>query len=214
MSALRSAGLSSLRVLGTFLSPLPRTQPTPTFNHAPGRPARNFSRALPAAVVYTVASMNSLPSPLQQVDRKYVSYRGKRLSYFGGCDYFRLASHPNVLRAAREGLATFGLNVSASRATTGNHRLYERLEIELARFFNVETALLVPNGYITNLTVAQTLAGRFSHALLDARAHPSLADAAQLLDCPIVKFRHRDVEELGRVLRRLGSGVRPILLTE
>ena len=158
--------------------------------------------------------MNSLPSPLQQIDRKYVLYRGKRFSYFGGCDYFRLASHPNVLRAAREGLATFGLNVSASRATTGNHRLYDRLEIELARFFDVETALLVPNGYITNLTVAQTLAGRFSHALLDARAHPSLADAAQLLDCPIVKFRHRDVEELGRVLRRLGSGVRPILLTE
>ena len=158
--------------------------------------------------------MNSLPSPLQQVDRKYVSYRGKRLSYFGGCDYFRLASHPNVLRAAREGLATFGLNVSASRVTTGNHRLYERLEIELARFFNVEAALLVPNGYVTNLAVAQTLAGRFSHALLDARAHASLADAAPFLDCPIVKFQHRDAEDLGRRLRRLGPGVRPILLTE
>jgi 8-amino-7-oxononanoate synthase len=158
--------------------------------------------------------MNSLPPPLQQIDRKYVSYLGKRFSYFGGCDYFRLASHPNVLRAAREGLSSFGLNVSASRATTGNHRLYERLEIELARFFGVEAALLVPNGYITNLAVAQTLAGKFSHALLDGRAHSSLADAAQFLDCPIVKFRHRDVEDLDRVLRRLGSGVRPILLTD
>jgi 7-keto-8-aminopelargonate synthetase-like enzyme len=158
--------------------------------------------------------MNSLPPPLQQIGRKYVSYSGKRYSYFGGCDYFRLASHPNVLRAVREGLATFGLNVSASRATTGNHRLYVRLEIELARYFDVETALLVPSGYITNLAVAQTLAGRFSHALLDARAHSSLADAAQFLDCPIVKFQHRDVEDLGRVLQRLGSGVRPILLTE
>src|SRR2546427_9900082 len=37
-------------------------------------------------------SMNSLPSPLQQIDRNYVSYRGERFSYFGGCDYFRLAS--------------------------------------------------------------------------------------------------------------------------
>jgi 7-keto-8-aminopelargonate synthetase-like enzyme len=111
-------------------------------------------------------------------------------------------------------LAKFGLNVSASRATTGNHRLYNELEIELARFFDVESALLVPNGYITNLAVAQTLVGNFSHALLDARAHSSLADAAQFLDCPIVKFQHRDVEDLGRVLRRLGLGVRPILLTE
>ena len=158
--------------------------------------------------------MNSLPSPLQQIDRKYVLYRGKRFSYYGGCDYFRLASHPKVLRAAREGLATFGLNVSASRATTGNHQLYDRLELELANFFDVETALLVPSGYITNLAVAQTLAGRFSHALVDGRAHPSLEDAAQFLECPIVKFHHRDVEDLARVLRRLGSGVRPILLTE
>ena len=158
--------------------------------------------------------MNSLPPPLQQIDRKYVSYLGKRFVYFGGCDYFRLASHPDVLRAAREGLAKFGLNVSASRATTGNHRLYDRLEIALAKFFDVETALLVPNGYLTNLALAQTLAGKFSHALLDARAHASLVDAAQFLDCPVVKFLHRDVEDLGRVLRRLGSGVRPILLTE
>jgi 7-keto-8-aminopelargonate synthetase-like enzyme len=158
--------------------------------------------------------MNSLPPPLQQIGRKYVSYCGGRFSYFGGCDYFRLASHPRVLRATREGLASFGLNVAASRVTTGNHRLYERLELELASFFGVEAALLVPNGYITNLVVAQTLAGEFSHALLDGRAHPSLADAAQFLDCPVVKFQHRDVEDLDRVLRRLGSGVRPILLTE
>jgi len=158
--------------------------------------------------------MNSLPSPLQQVDRTYVSYRGERFSYFGGCDYFRLASHPRVLRAARESLAICGLNVSASRATTGNHRLYDQLELALARFFAVEAALLVPSGYITNLAVAQTVAGGFSHALLDARAHPSLSDAAQFLECPVVRFNHRDVEDVGRVLRRLGSGVRPILLTE
>src|SRR5262245_37089583 len=99
--------------------------------------------------------MNSLPPPLQQIDRKYVAYSGIRFSYFVGCDYFRLASHPGVLRAAQKGLETFGLNVSASRATTGNHQLYSRLEIELARFFDVETAVLVPNGYLTNLAVAQ-----------------------------------------------------------
>ncbi len=158
--------------------------------------------------------MNLLPVPLQQVDRTYVSYRGDRFSYFGGCDYFRLASHPKVLRAVRESLSTFGLNVSASRATTGNHRLYDRLETELARFFDTEAALLVSNGYITNLAVAQALAGEFSHAILDARAHPSLADAAQFLDCPIVKFHHRDVEDLGRLLQRLGRGICPILLTD
>ena len=122
------------------------------------------------------------PASLQQVKRTYVRQRGLTLSYFGGCDYFRLGSHPVVLAAVREGLQRYGLNVAASRLTTGNHRLYELLEKKLARFFGVESALLASNGYLPNLMVAQALAGEFSHALIDERAHGSLIDAAQFLD--------------------------------
>ncbi|MGN6554153.1 MAG: 8-amino-7-oxononanoate synthase, partial [Verrucomicrobiota bacterium] len=82
------------------------------------------------------------PETLQPVDRTYVHYHGRKLSYFSGCDYFRLASHPEVIQAAQQGLKQFGLSVSASRLTTGNHPLYQTLENELARFFAVEAALL------------------------------------------------------------------------
>ena len=37
------------------------------------------------------------PEPLQQVNRTYVVWSKRRLSYFSGCDYFRLASDPRVL---------------------------------------------------------------------------------------------------------------------
>ena len=46
--------------------------------------------------------------PLQQVRRTYVRLNGQTLSYFLGCDYFRLASHPRVVRAVKEGLASTG----------------------------------------------------------------------------------------------------------
>ena len=72
-------------------------------------------------------------------------HRGRSLSYFGGCDYFRLASHPDVLAAVRAGLDQFGLNVAASRRTTGNHVLYDTLETALAKFFGMATATLVSN---------------------------------------------------------------------
>jgi 7-keto-8-aminopelargonate synthetase-like enzyme len=72
------------------------------------------------------------PEPLQQIDRTYVLHRGRKLSSFFGCDYFRLASHPAVLKATLTGLKEFGLNVAASRLTTGNHKLYQALESELA----------------------------------------------------------------------------------
>src|SRR5580700_9081941 len=109
----------------------------------------------------------TMSPPLQQVDRTYVLHQGRKLSYFAGCDYFRLASHPRVLKAAADGLRQYGLNVAASRRTTGNHQLYETLESDLAAFFGAETATLASNGYAPNLMVAQALAGQFSHAFID-----------------------------------------------
>jgi 7-keto-8-aminopelargonate synthetase-like enzyme len=150
---------------------------------------------------------------LQQVDRTYVRYQGRKLSYFAGCDYFRLASHPEVLKAASQGLKKYGINVAASRMTTGNHELYEHLEKSLVNFFGAETATLASNGYSPNLMVAQALAGEFSHALIDERAHGCLLDASRLLDCPVLKFKHCDLDDLARVLKRLGH-TKPIVLTD
>ena len=121
------------------------------------------------------SSASDLAEPLQQIDRTHVLHRGRKLIYFAGCDYFRLASHPDVLRAVHTGLDELGLNVAASRKTTGNHPIYGELESSLARFFGTESALLVSNGYATNLAVAQALAGEFTHGLVDNRArwlHP------------------------------------------
>ncbi len=158
--------------------------------------------------------MRTLPPTLQQVDRTYVLLRGRKLSYFSGCDYFRLASHPAILRAVNDGLKKFGLNVAASRATSGNHQLYERLEEELAHFFGAESAVLVSSGYVTNLVVAQAWAGAFSHALIDERSHGCLADAVKFLECPVALFGHRDVPAVAAAIKRSGAGSRPILLTD
>jgi 7-keto-8-aminopelargonate synthetase-like enzyme len=152
--------------------------------------------------------------PLQQINRTYVKQRGRTLSYFGGCDYFRLSSHPAVLRAIHDGLKHYGLNVAASRLTSGNHELFLKLETKVAGFFGAPAALLTSNGYIANIVVAQTLAGQFSHALQDERAHVSLQDAAQFLDCPVLKFRHRDPADLDRALQRCGPEAKPIVLTD
>ncbi|MDB6023795.1 MAG: Aminotransferase class [Verrucomicrobiales bacterium] len=154
------------------------------------------------------------PLPLQQIDRTYVRFGKRKLSYFAGCDYFRLASHPLVLKAVGDGLKKFGLNVAASRLTTGHHAIYDTLEQEIAAFFASETAVLISSGYMTNLVAAQALKGTFSHVLIDEKAHPSLADASTFLDCPILKLQHRSPEDLRRITQRLGKGIRPILLTD
>jgi len=158
--------------------------------------------------------MQALAPPLQLIDRTHVLYKNRKLSYFGGCDYFRLSSHPGVVAALQAGLERYGLTVAASRKTTGNHLLYERLERRLAAFFAVTDAVLVSNGYATNIVVAQALAGNYSHVLIDEKAHASLVDAADFFDCPTIRFAHRDVEAVGRAVQRVGSQSRPVLLTD
>ena len=152
-----------------------------------------------------------LAEPLQQIDRTFVLFRGRKLSYFGGCDYFRLSSHPDVLRALHAGAKQFGLNVAASRFTTGNHVLFRKLEMELARFFGVEQAALLSNGYATNLALAQGIAGRFTHAFVDERSHGSPLDAAELLHCEVKTFRHRDGQDLRRHLKACRSPATVVL---
>jgi len=155
------------------------------------------------------------PAPtLQQVDRTYVLYRDRKLIYFGGCDYFRLSSHPAVVTAIHSGLKKYGLSVAASRKTTGNHSLHEKLEARLAGFFGAPDAVLLSNGYATNLVLAQALAGKFSHALIDERAHGSLVDAAVFFDCPIIRFPYRDAAAVTRIVQRIGQQSRPVLLTD
>ena len=154
------------------------------------------------------------PEPLQQVDRTWVLYQGRKLSYFSGCDYFRLASHPALRQAASKALKSIGLNVAASRMTTGNHEIYRELECRLAKFFASEAALLLPSGYMTSSVAAQSLAGKFSLALLDEKSHPALRDAALQLDCPIKHFKHRSPLDLAKITSRLSESTRPILLTD
>src|ERR1041385_6747983 len=154
------------------------------------------------------------PEPLAQIERNHVQLKNRKLLYFSGCDYFRLARHPRVLDAAKRALTDHGLNVAASRLTTGNHALFGELERGLCAFFDAPDALLAATGYITNLIVSQGLAGNFSHVLIDERAHPSLFDAAPILDCPVLKFRHQSVEDVAAASKRCGPGAGIILLTD
>ena len=154
------------------------------------------------------------PEPLEMVGDNEVRWRNQTLIYFSGCDYFRLSRHPAVTSMAKATLQKTGLNVAASRLTTGNRKLYAELEKELAAFFRAETAVIVPNGYLAPLVAAQAIAGEFTHALVDDLSHSALVDAIRMLDCRTKVFPHRDVEAVARLVAKLPRSAHPILVTD
>jgi glycine C-acetyltransferase/8-amino-7-oxononanoate synthase len=108
---------------------------------------------------------------------------------------------------------SFGLNVAASRFTTGNHTVFGALEDAISEYFG-RPATLFSSGYVTNLAFTQTFAEAFTHAFIDERSHGALQDAAGLLSCPVRRFSHRAADDLKQLLRGLKRGARPLVLTD
>jgi 7-keto-8-aminopelargonate synthetase-like enzyme len=156
----------------------------------------------------------SEPAPLPPAGRTTVRWRGRTLDFFAGCDYFRLSSHPQIVKAVSAGLRQFGLNIAASRVTTGNHALYLELETALARFFGAPAAVCVTSGYATNLIVAQALRGEVAHVFIDDKAHVSLQDAGLMFGCGVTRFRHGDAVALKRGRAGWRGAGRVIVLTD
>jgi 8-amino-7-oxononanoate synthase len=144
--------------------------------------------------------------PLDAMTATTARIGGRDLVVFGGCNYLGLAQHPGVLEAARDAIGRYGLSASASRETTGNAEVHARLESRMADFVGFPGGLLVPDGYLANLTAAQGLAASgIRHAVIDERAHASLRDAAEMGGLDVRTFRHLDAPDAGRAVRE-GAG--------
>ena len=124
---------------------------------------------------------------IAQIRADRATIDGADLIAFAGCNYLGLAHDARVLEAVRDASHRFGLSSSASRETSGNTPAHEELERGLVDFIaghEVRTrgeiaGVLVPDGYTANLAAAQGLSDRHPLALVDRRAHASLADAAR-----------------------------------
>lgn len=151
--------------------------------------------------------------PTQSASATHVQRDGDTYLTFGGCNYMGLAHHPSVISSAQNALEIFGLSTSASRQTTGNAQPHETLESKLCEFTQFESALLLPDGYTANLAALQGLASRgIRHALLDARAHSSLFDAAKLAQMTIYTYNHLDTKHAELVLTTLDQPA--VILTD
>lgn len=163
--------------------------------------------------------MTSALGAIEAGSRTSVRIRGTELVLFAGCDYLGLAHHARVIAALEGGLGTFGVSASASRATTGNTVAHERLEQDLARFLGVEAALLVPDGYLSNLVVAQSLPDDVAAILCDRECHVSIRDALAIVGRPVHEYAHAAAASARERASELGAapfgiftdGVFPVL---
>jgi 8-amino-7-oxononanoate synthase len=117
---------------------------------------------------------------------------GRQLVDFSSNDYLGLARHPAVAAAMSECAERCGSGSGASHLVTGHGSEHTRLEEELAAYTGRERALLFSTGYMANLAVMTTLAGRGETVLLDRLCHASLIDGGLLSGARFKRFAHAD----------------------
>ncbi|HZO21455.1 MAG TPA: 8-amino-7-oxononanoate synthase [Steroidobacteraceae bacterium] len=124
--------------------------------------------------------------------RVTVRAAGRLLVDFSSNDYLGLARHPEVVSAMSDCATRCGAGSGASHLVTGHGAEHARLEEELAAFTGRERALLFSTGYMANLAVISTLAGRGEWVLLDRLSHASLIDAGLLSGARFRRYPHLD----------------------
>jgi 8-amino-7-oxononanoate synthase len=120
---------------------------------------------------------------------------GRQLVDFSSNDYLGLARHPAVAAAMSECAERCGAGSGASHLVTGHGAEHTHLEEELAAFTGRERALLFSTGYMANLAVMTTLAGRGETVLLDRLSHASLIDGGLLSGARFRRYTHADARD-------------------
>jgi 8-amino-7-oxononanoate synthase len=125
---------------------------------------------------------------------------GRDYIAFCSNDYLGLAAHPELIEAAREGAARYGVGAGASHLILGHVAPHHELEDRLAAFVGLPRALLFATGYMANLGVVTALAGRGDAVFADRLNHASLNDAALLSRADFRRYPHLDLAALARLL--------------
>ena len=89
----------------------------------------------------------------------------------------------------------------SSRLLRGHHQVWEQVEDALAKWHNVESALMMNSGYTANEGLISTLCEPADWVASDELNHASIIDGLRLAKCRRFVFRHNDLNHLEQGLK-------------
>lgn len=130
---------------------------------------------------------------------------GRSIILAGTNNYLGLTFDADCIEAACKALREEGTGTTGSRMANGTYGGHLSLERELADFYGVRNAIVFSTGYVANLGMLSSLATAGDVILIDGDCHASIYDGCGLSGADVIRFRHNDVSDLEKRLRRLGD---------
>jgi 8-amino-7-oxononanoate synthase len=130
---------------------------------------------------------------------------GRRVILAGTNNYLGLTFDPECVEAASRAVREYGTGTTGSRMANGSFDGHLLLERELADFYGRRWCVVFSTGYLANLGMISALTGPGDAILIDADCHASIYDGCRMTAAEVIRFRHNDMGDLDKRLRRLGE---------
>ena len=125
---------------------------------------------------------------------------GKKVIMLCANNYLNLATHPKVVNAMIEATRKYGAGAGSDRSIAADMTVHEELDRRLARFKNAPASLTFQTGFMANEGLIPQLASRGDLFVSDELNHGSIIDGVRLSHADRAIFKHKDVEDLARVM--------------
>ncbi len=139
---------------------------------------------------------------------------GRKVIMIGSNNYLGLTNHPKVIERIHQAVDKYGSSCTGSRFLNGTLDIHVELEEKLAQFMQTESALVYSTGFQTNLGAISTIVGKSDYILADRSDHASIVDGCRLSFGSTIKYKHNDMDDLERVLRKVPKDAGKLIVTD
>jgi glycine C-acetyltransferase len=126
---------------------------------------------------------------------------GHEVLNFCANNYLGLADDERLIAGAKHALDTYGFGMASVRFICGTQVLHTQLELELARFLEVEDAILYSSCFDANGGLFETLLGEEDAIISDALNHASIIDGIRLCKAKRFRYANNDMADLEQQLQ-------------
>jgi 8-amino-7-oxononanoate synthase len=130
---------------------------------------------------------------------------GRPMILAGTNNYLGLTLDTQCIEAAVRAVREEGTGTTGSRMANGSYSGHVALEKDLADFYGRRWCVVFSTGYVANLGLISALTGPGDVILIDADCHASIYDGCRMSGAEVIRFRHNDVGDLDKRLRRFGE---------
>ena len=116
-------------------------------------------------------------------------------------NYLGLANHPELVRAATEGVQSHGYGMASVRFICGTQDLHKQLEQAVSGFLGTEDTILYSSCFDANGGLFEALLDERDAVISDALNHASLIDGIRLCKAARLRYVHADMAELETKLK-------------